>query len=48
MMNSIQWDGMITLKVKKKACIVLHGLFPQYSLPDISGTSRQAYAIHTT
>jgi phytanoyl-CoA hydroxylase len=39
--------GMIPLEVKKGACIVLHGLLPHYSLPNTSGKSRQAYAIHT-
>ncbi|MBK7609665.1 MAG: phytanoyl-CoA dioxygenase family protein, partial [Saprospiraceae bacterium] len=28
-------------------CIVLHGLLPHYSMPNTSGRSRQAYAIHT-
>lgn len=40
-------DGMIPLEVKKGACIVLDGLLPHYSLPNTSGRSRQAYAIHT-
>lgn len=40
-------EGMIPLEVKKGACIVLHGLLPHYSLPNSSGKSRQAYAIHT-
>lgn len=40
-------DNMIPLEVKKGACIVLHGHLPHYSLPNISGKSRQAYAIHT-
>jgi phytanoyl-CoA hydroxylase len=40
-------EGMIPLEVKKGACIVLHGLLPHYSLPNTSGRSRQAYAIHT-
>lgn len=40
-------DGMIPLEVKKGTCIVLHGLLPHYSLPNTSGRSRQAYAIHT-
>lgn len=40
-------EGMIPLEVKKGACIVLHGLLPHYSLPNTSGKSRQAYAIHT-
>lgn len=39
--------GMIPLEVKKGACIVLDGLLPHYSLPNTSGQSRQAYAIHT-
>jgi len=38
---------MIPLEVKKGTCIVLHGLLPHYSLPNTSGKSRQAYAIHT-
>lgn len=38
---------MIPLEVKKGTCIVLHGLLPHYSLPNTSGRSRQAYAIHT-
>ncbi len=40
-------EGMIPLEVKKGSCIVLHGLLPHYSLPNTSGKSRQAYAIHT-
>lgn len=40
-------EGMIPLEVKKGALIVLHGLLPHYSLPNTSGRSRQAYAIHT-
>lgn len=40
-------EGMIPMEVKKGACIVLHGLLPHYSLPNTSGRSRQAYAIHT-
>lgn len=40
-------EGMVPLEVKKGTCIVLHGLLPHYSLPNTSGRSRQAYAIHT-
>ena len=40
-------EGMIPLEVKKGTCIVLDGLLPHYSLPNTSGKSRQAYAIHT-
>ena len=40
-------EGMQPLEVKKGTCIVLHGLLPHYSLPNTSGKSRQAYAIHT-
>lgn len=40
-------EGMLPLEVKKGTCIVLHGLLPHYSLPNTSGKSRQAYAIHT-
>ncbi len=43
----ISTDDMIPLEVKKGTCIVLHGLLPHYSLPNTSGKSRQAYAIHT-
>jgi phytanoyl-CoA hydroxylase len=39
-------EGMVPLEVKKGTCIVLHGLLPHYSLPNISGRSRQAYSIH--
>lgn len=39
-------EDMIPLEVKKGTCIVLHGLLPHYSLPNTSGHSRQAYAIH--
>ena len=39
--------GMIPLEVKQGSCIVLHGQLPHYSLPNTSGKSRQAYAIHT-
>jgi phytanoyl-CoA hydroxylase len=42
-----QTEKMIPLEVKKGACVVLHGLLPHYSLPNTSGLSRQAYAIHT-
>lgn len=38
---------MVPLEVKKGALVVLHGLLPHYSLPNTSGKSRQAYAIHT-
>ena len=40
-------EGVIPLEVKKGACIVLDGLLPHYSLPNMSGRSRQAYAVHT-
>ena len=40
-------DEMIPLEVKKGACIVLDGLLPHYSKPNISTKSRHAYAIHT-
>lgn len=40
-------EGMVPLEVKKGACVVLNGLLPHYSLPNTSGKSRQAYAIHT-
>jgi phytanoyl-CoA hydroxylase len=40
-------EGMMPLEVKKGTCIVLHGHLPHYSLPNTSGRSRQAYAIHT-
>jgi phytanoyl-CoA hydroxylase len=40
-------EDMIPLEVKKGTCIVLHGLLPHYSMPNTSGKSRQAYAIHT-
>jgi len=43
----ISTEGMIPLEVKKGTCIVLNGLLPHYSLPNTSGRSRQAYAIHT-
>lgn len=43
----LSMEGMIPLAVKKGTCIVLHGLLPHYSLPNSSGKSRQAYAIHT-
>jgi phytanoyl-CoA hydroxylase len=39
-------EGMIPLEVKKGACVVLDGFLPHYSLPNTSGKSRQAYAIH--
>ncbi len=44
----ISTEDMQPLEVKKGTCIVLHGLLPHYSLPNTSGKSRQAYAIHTT
>ncbi len=37
---------MQPLQVKQGTCIVLHGLLPHYSLPNTSGRSRQAYALH--
>ncbi|MEY4594814.1 MAG: hypothetical protein RIQ47_1224 [Bacteroidota bacterium] len=40
-------DDMIPLEVKKGTCIVIDGMLPHYSLPNTSGKSRQAYAIHT-
>ncbi|MFM2134836.1 MAG: hypothetical protein RL021_236 [Bacteroidota bacterium] len=40
-------EGMIPLEVRKGTCIVLDGKLPHYSLPNTSGKSRQAYAIHT-
>lgn len=40
-------EGMVPLEVKKGTCIVLHGLLPHYSLPNTSGKSRQAFALHT-
>ena len=40
-------DDMIPLEVQKGSCIVLHGHLPHYSLPNTSGKSRMAYAIHT-
>ncbi len=43
----LSMKDMIPLEVKKGTCIVLDGLLPHYSLPNTSGKSRQAYAIHT-
>ncbi len=40
-------EDMIPLEVKKGTCIVIDGMLPHYSLPNTSGKSRQAYAIHT-
>lgn len=40
-------EGFVPLEVKKGTCIVLHGLLPHYSKHNTSGSSRQAYAIHT-
>lgn len=40
-------DGAVPLEVPKGACIVLDGFLPHYSLPNTSGKSRHAYAIHT-
>ena len=40
-------EGMVPLEVRKGTCIVLDGKLPHYSLPNTSGKSRQAYAIHT-
>lgn len=42
----LSMEGMVPLEVRKGTCIVLHGLLPHYSLPNTSGRSRQAYAIH--
>jgi len=39
-------SDMQPLEVKQGDCIVLHGLLPHYSLPNTSGRSRQAYALH--
>lgn len=41
-----EMEGMMPLEVKKGTCIVLDGLLPHYSLPNTSGRSRFAYAIH--
>jgi len=43
----ISTDDMLPLEVEKGTCIVLHGLLPHFSLPNTSGRSRQAYAIHS-
>lgn len=43
----LETEGAIPLEVKKGACIVLDGLLPHFSLPNTSGKSRHAYAIHT-
>ena len=40
-------EDMLPLEVKKGTCVVLHGQLPHYSMPNTSGKSRQAYAIHT-
>lgn len=40
-------EGMVPLEVRKGTCIVLDGKLPHYSMPNTSGKSRQAYAIHT-
>ncbi len=45
--SPIETEAMIPLEVKKGACIVLDGLLPHSSLPNTSGSSRQAYAVHT-
>ena len=45
--DQLSTEGMIPLEVKKGTCIVLDGLLPHYSLPNTSGKSRQAYALHT-
>lgn len=45
--TAFEMEGTIPLEVKKGACIVLDGLLPHYSLPNRSGQSRQAFAIHT-
>ncbi len=37
---------MQPLEVKQGTCIVLHGLLPHFSMPNTSGCSRQAYALH--
>ncbi|MFT3935946.1 MAG: phytanoyl-CoA dioxygenase family protein [Chitinophagaceae bacterium] len=44
--SPIDIADMQPLEVKQGDCIVLHGLLPHYSLPNTSGKSRQAYAIH--
>lgn len=48
-LHEAPWDleGMQPLEVEKGTCIVLHGLLPHYSMPNTSGRSRQAYAVHT-
>ena len=43
----ISTTDMQPLEVKKGALIILDGLLPHFSLPNTSGKSRQAYAIHT-
>ena len=42
----INTNEMLALEVKQGTCIVLNGLLPHYSLPNTSGRSRQAYALH--
>lgn len=42
----VDTEDMVPLEVKQGTCIVLHGLLPHYSLPNTSGKSRQAYAVH--
>lgn len=44
--EEITIEDMIPLEVKKGACVVLHGYLPHYSQPNMSGRSRQAYAVH--
>jgi phytanoyl-CoA hydroxylase len=40
-------SSMQPLEVPKGTCIILDGLLPHYSLPNTSGKSRKAFAIHT-
>ncbi len=47
-LDSSPWpqDGFIPLEVKKGSMIVLHGLLPHLSGPNLSGSSRHAYTLH--
>ncbi len=43
----LEAEGFVPLEAPKGTCIVLHGLLPHYSMHNTSGSSRQAFAIHT-
>lgn len=39
-------DGLVPLEVERGSLVVLHGLLPHWSAPNLSQNSRHAYALH--